>query len=869
MFSLTLSNLRVHRVRTALTVAAIALSVSLVVAVTSGYASARAAAQKVLSVYLGTTDAQITRANSAFGGIDEQLVAEIERDPDVERADGRLEIDSKLVTADGSPVFGRALQLIGIDRPSDVAVETLRMHGGEWFNRSDTLEAVVDQVAAERLNVEVGGTFRVPTLDKQTPFTVTGIVHKPGLIAAWIQTAYVPLRTLQDLMLPQNPRQVSRIMVNLKVGADHDAFVERWKARLAEIDPNLRLRPASDNRREMDRNMQGLHMLSYLGGSVSMLAATFIVFSALSMGVAERQRTLAMLRAVGAFRSQLGWLVVCEGLMLAVAGVIVGVPLGILWIHLLAWSHELVFAAGAVLSIDGILSAVIGSILAALAASLLPAINAMRASPLEAMTPLARPTRPRAVLLCAALGLLLISIDPLILFLPLNRTIQFYGHYTIGLGSVMIGFFLLAPAFVWIIERAAGPVVAAMFGLDFSILRQQLSGGVWRAAGTCAALMVGLAILVVTQTQGTSAIGGWKLPDRFPDVFIWSAGALSPRQQQTLADAPGIRKGEIMPIAMASPEFGSNFWGIIGAAVMPNATMFFGIDPDLALEMMDLDFREGSPEEAKRMLKLGRHVIVTQEYKQLKGLGVGSTVPLKTNKGIVDFTVAGVVWSPGIDVVTGMHDLEKQFEQRTAASLFGTLDDAREYFGVEHIRLFAANLDTNIEKATLVYNLQVALGSQGLDVGDIRHIKFGIQQLLSRLLLLVSSVAYAALAVASLGVTNTIMASIRSRRWQFGILRSIGTTRSQLLRIVLAEALLLGIVGAALGLAAGFEMAINARQSWAVTLGYAPPIVVPWTRIGIGIGVVMAVSLLASLWPALHVSRTDPLSLLQAGRSAA
>ena len=47
------------------------------------------------------------------------------------------------------------------------------------------------------------------------------------------------------------------------------------------------------------KQMASIDMLSYLGGTVSMLAATFIVFSALSMGVAERQRTLAMLRAVG------------------------------------------------------------------------------------------------------------------------------------------------------------------------------------------------------------------------------------------------------------------------------------------------------------------------------------------------------------------------------------------------------------------------------------------------------------------------------------------------------------------------------------------------------------------------------------------
>src|SRR3712207_8010032 len=57
------------------------------------------------------------------------------------------------------------------------------------------------------------------------------------------------------------------------------------------------------SRREVDQNLQGVQALSYLGGAVSMLAATFIVFSTLSKGATERQRTLAMLRAVGGLRT--------------------------------------------------------------------------------------------------------------------------------------------------------------------------------------------------------------------------------------------------------------------------------------------------------------------------------------------------------------------------------------------------------------------------------------------------------------------------------------------------------------------------------------------------------------------------------------
>src|SRR5262249_35168285 len=129
---LVMSNLRVHKVRAALTIAAIALAVSLVVAVTSGYSSARAAAQKVLSIYLGTTDATITRENDPGGGIDEDLLESIRQDPAVEYVNGRLEIEAHLLKRDGNPIFARAVQVVGVNRPQDKGVETLRLEAGKW-----------------------------------------------------------------------------------------------------------------------------------------------------------------------------------------------------------------------------------------------------------------------------------------------------------------------------------------------------------------------------------------------------------------------------------------------------------------------------------------------------------------------------------------------------------------------------------------------------------------------------------------------------------------------------------------------------------------------------------------------------------------
>ncbi len=868
------SNFRVHKIRFALTVAAIALAVSLVVSVTSGYASAEGAANKFFDKFVGSIDAIIARQNDTRGAMPESLVTDLEADSDVDKVTERLETELPLVDP-STFLLGRVAQVSGIRRPADTRVERLQMVEGAWFEAETGDVAVIDQEAAKVLAVKLGDSFMLPKGDRRLRLKVVAIVHKPGFIASQVQTIYVPLRTLQNFLLPENPHQVNRIMVALKKGVDPVKFGERWRAKLTTIDPLLQMKLTHEHREEMQKNLATLRIVSYMGGTISMLAAAFIIFSSLSMGVTERQRTLAMLRAIGMERGGVGKLVIAEGLVLAGAGILVGVPLGLLWVKILVAIprfHD-VLAAGMVISWGGVIYGAFGALTAALLASLLPAWNATRVSPLEAMTPLASVPKHAVPIRPALIGLVLITIDSYLMHGPgLSRVARFYGHFALGVPCLLIGFFLLSPMFVWTIERLAGPIVAPLMGIRFALLRQQLSAGIWRAAGTCAALMVGLAILVVMQTQGTTMLNGWKLPTHFPDIFI-AAPPLSPLDEAAvdkLRSVEGIKGNELMPIAIASPELGSGIFALAGIQVMPDATLFFGIDPDKAFKLMELDFRDGNAGQARELLKKGRHLVVGEEFHELKGWKVGDKIKLNTPRhGMVEYTIAGVVWSPGIDVIVSMQDLGRQFDKRTAGSVFGTLADAKEDFGVDQVYLLCGNLDYFVERKDVLKRVQAAVGRMGMQAYDVRQIKHAITEAFRSLLLLVSSVGFSAMAVASLGVTNTIMASVRSRRWQFGVLRSIGVTRGQLLRLVLAEALLLGVVGCALGLAAGGLMSVNARGFSRITIGYSPPLSVPWGMIWIGVGAVMLIALLASLWPAFHVARREPLELLQAGRASA
>jgi putative ABC transport system permease protein len=112
------------------------------------------------------------------------------------------------------------------------------------------------------------------------------------------------------------------------------------------------------------------------------------------------------------------------------------------------------------------------------------------------------------------------------------------------------------------------------------------------------------------------------------------------------------------------------------------------------------------------------------------------------------------------------------------------------------------------------------------------------------------------------------MTSIRARRWHLGVLRSVGLCRGELLRLILAEAFLLGLTGVILGLLSGGILASDAHLLGGDVLGYFPPVMIPWFYICVGSAAVMVVSVAAAIWPAVSVARAEPLTLLQAGRGA-
>ena len=134
----------------------------------------------------------------------------------------------------------------------------------------------------------------------------------------------MPLADVQRIT--RRPSEVSLFAVAARGGVDEGALARRIERASTE----LSVYSTADLMQAMDRRLQYFRQLATILGSVALAVTALLVGTIVAIGVRERFGEIAALRAIGVSRARLLLGVVVEGLALAAAGSLVGIPLG-LW----------------------------------------------------------------------------------------------------------------------------------------------------------------------------------------------------------------------------------------------------------------------------------------------------------------------------------------------------------------------------------------------------------------------------------------------------------------------------------------------------------------------------------------------------------
>ena len=116
-----------------------------------------------------------------------------------------------------------------------------------------------------------------------------------------------------------------------------------------------------------------------------------------------------------------------------------------------------------------------------------------------------------------------------------------------------------------------------------------------------------------------------------------------------------------------------------------------------------------------------------------------------------------------------------------------------------------------------------------------------------------------ALLVGGVGIANVMSISVIQRSGEIGIRRALGHTRAKIALQFLFEAVVVGVLGGVLGVAAGIGVIylVSSILGWIATLNL--PLFVAAGALA------LAVSVAAGLYPALKAARLEPLETLRLG----
>jgi len=803
----------------------------------------------------GNASLIIVSTDSTQRGFPERVLRRINNIPGVAVAIPTVQVKTLLaeqISADQIDLsfFGASmggLTLYGIDPELDIRARAYRISEGRFLsNNHTTNEVVLVKTYADQEGIKLGDWVSLLSPKGVQKFKVVGFMTKdgPGQINNGA-FGVIPLKIAQNLYDRQGYLdQIDIVTSSAYSSADAlEALRSDIQVRLGK-DYSV-IYPASQGRRMVQ--MLGSYQigLNFLSG-IALFVGAFLIYNAFAMTVVERTREFGMLRTVGMTRFQVTRQVVIEALVLGALGSSLGAGLGILLARGLTrlmgimMNQEMVtiLIAPEVL----ITSLLVGLIVTVLAA-LIPAWQAGRISPLEALR--VRGAGKDSWLIVhgwkIGSGLLLASIVLLILN-PFPYDVQF------RLGSFVVfalfgGATLILPTSVSLWERITRPLMRHIYGNSGLLGSSNIQRAKLRTTLTVAALMIGIAMILIVRGMTESFSGDlkeWINAYIGGDLYVSSSVGLRRDIARRLESVEGV--AVVAPIRYLEIKW-----------IKPDGDeqdlSLMAIEPMLHSQVTSFIFSEETtnPRMAIQRLADGDAVFISSVISEKYGLKEGDTIRVRTHIGPKNFEVAAVV----VDFYNQGQVIQ------------GSWGDLRRYFRVNDATAYMLKVQNGFDVKEVQNRIDALYGTRDrLIIESNREIKQRISQLMDQAFIMFDVLALIAMLVASLGVINTLTMNVMERTQEIGMLRSIGMTRWQVVWMVLAEAGLMGLIGGILGLILGVILSRIFMLSMAAMSGYNLTYVFPIQGVVVGLVIALAVSQIAAILPARRAAMTPILDAI-------
>ncbi|MDF7665273.1 FtsX-like permease family protein [Bifidobacterium sp. ESL0745] len=732
-------------------------------------------------------------------------------------------------------------------------------------------EAAIPEKMADKMHMKIGDTFKltlseggsgnVPTADA----TLVGLTRDQN--GSYTVYGGVTLVSPQVLATLYNVGSFNDVPSN---GLVFNVDPAKAATAIPQVKQILGKKMSVDTRQHIgDEEMKSLSangsspvkIFLMVFGILAMFVAALVIANTFQVMIAQRRRTLALLRTIGAKKGQLYRSVLFEagvlGLIASVLGILAAIGLmallGVTKAGSINGQAMRIIVTWPVIVVPlafGIVMTVLASIGSARSATAVTPLEALR--PIE-VTDTRKAGRVRGVLgtlmivlgvVCCALGA---SRMPSIINTPSpsngSDTTYEYALFSAmgGCALLFIGLAITATFWLPVLMRGIGALVAHI-GPSANIANANIQKNPRRVAATGVALLIGVTLV---STIATGAACGKQTMDSTLDShysvdMVAEGNGLTKHTADKVAKVKGISDTLFLPTATANVK-GKNL-----------SALLVGVNDKQALQkVMRTDLSSGT-------------IASGTVLAPLNNAQTGEKLSFANNT--VDFINVGKDGSknhislPAMKVtqvdyrkLTGMYSMVVFVDQSTLANSNVKTDG----------HMLLTKFDTNAASVSDTFDaVRSALGStDGINVsGPIADRVTWDTQIDTIMKVLIALLAVAVL-IALIGVANTLSLSVIERTRESATLRAIGMTRGQLKRSLACEALLIslvsGVVGVILGTAFGWLGSYMVFSLYGKTA-----YLFDWKFNGAVLLIAALAALVSSIFPARRAVKTPPVAAL-------
>jgi putative ABC transport system permease protein len=793
-----LRRLRQEKLRSALTVAGIALGIAVVLAIRLANDSSVRGFSLALDTMAGAASLEIVSP----GGVDEARLGPLGWLRDIGDVSAVIEGDA-LARAGSAPA--EAVRVLGVDILRDRAFreyDLVEFAGGrrqpapqEFLTLLlDPRSVVTTEIFARRHGLHVSDSLELAIGDERKAFVIRGLLRNEGP-ARVLDGNFV----LMDIAAAQwafdRLGRVDRVEIRLPPGRE---VADAERLLTSRLPPGLTAQRPSRRGEQVETMLRAFHFNLAALSYVALLVGLFLVYNTVAVSVIARREEIGVLRAVGASRGTVLRLFLAEAAALAAVGAVLGAPAGWLLaqgaVRLTSTTVNTLYiaAATAVPALDprdaGVAIAM-GVGLALLAAAA-PALEASRVTPLAALRGADRlEARYRVNRRQLALAVVL-----LLAAAGFSRLGPLGGLPVFGFAAAVatvFGIAFLVPAALALLARYGARPLTALFGVEGQLAHANLSGAIPRLAVSIAALAVSLSMMVAIAIM----IGSFR-----ETVIYWVGQTLQADLYMSTArrsslDTQSSISQELEAAVTAHPRVAAvDRFRTLNLLYDARLTVLGTGDFRVLLAHGNLVFKEPSDGRAALRGTIGTDAVVASESFALKaGKRAGDIVRLQTPHGPADFRLAAVYFDYTTDrgvVVMDRGTFARHFGEQRPTSLTVYLRPGSDPLAVRADLLSALG-----ERHRVFIHTNASIRDEVLRIFDST---FAITYALEAI----------AVFVGILGVSGTLLTLILERRRELTTLRLVGADRRQIRKMVVIEAGMIGVVSQVLGWVAGLGLAL-------------------------------------------------------------